>query len=152
MSLRAAQSVWKSASPVTSENVKAMKPGLPHKTLTILRNASIECASSITACCPDRYEELKCNGELPSPLYSHCAPVARLVQAALGGEIVGGMVQGIQHYWNRLPNGKECDLTSCQFGGDGITPLAKGEPADAGNLTPLVALMFIGRVMRRLNC
>lgn len=61
-----------------------------------------------------------------SPLAGMCSTVAVLVQGMFGGDVLSGKVQGVMHYWNRLPGGFEADLTSCQFGGDGMTPLAKG--------------------------
>lgn len=49
-----------------------------------------------------------------------CYVTALCVQDILGGMILQGDVKGISHFWNRLPNGQEFDLTSDQFGGDGI--------------------------------
>ena len=63
-----------------------------------------------------------------SVLQGHCAPVSVLVRRIYGGEIVGqtlavGLTGYVEtHFWNRLPNGKEIDLTSDQFGGDGLYP------------------------------
>jgi hypothetical protein len=47
-----------------------------------------------------------------------------MIAGTMGGKIVAGTVNGEPHYWNRLPCGTEVDLTSCQYGGDGFTPLA----------------------------
>jgi hypothetical protein len=41
---------------------------------------------------------------------------ALVVQDAFGGEILRGVVHGIDHYWNRLPDSTEVDLTKSQFG------------------------------------
>jgi hypothetical protein len=40
---------------------------------------------------------------------------ALVVQDFLGGELLRGLVCGESHYWNRLPDGTELDLTSEQF-------------------------------------
>lgn len=44
-----------------------------------------------------------------------CAVTALLVQDLLGGELLRGVVCGESHYWNRLPDGSQVDLTSDQF-------------------------------------
>lgn len=59
------------------------------------------------------------------PSGGQCFVTAMVVQDIFGGELVQGTVQQIDgnmsHYWNRLPNGQEFDLTSDQFvEGDGI--------------------------------
>ncbi|MBS1722618.1 MAG: hypothetical protein JSS66_06365 [Armatimonadetes bacterium] len=59
-------------------------------------------------------------------LHGHCGAVAHVVQLKYGGELVGATVMGERHIWNRLPDGKEYDLTSAQFGGDGLTPVCRG--------------------------
>jgi hypothetical protein len=41
---------------------------------------------------------------------------ALVVQDYCGGAIVYGEVNGIPHYWNRLPSNVELDLTLQQFG------------------------------------
>lgn len=48
-----------------------------------------------------------------------------IVQDIFGGDLIQGIVHQIDgdnnHYWNKLPNGQEFDLTSDQFvEGDGI--------------------------------
>jgi hypothetical protein len=68
----------------------------------------------------------------------------------MGGDIVTGRVKGVQHYWNRLPDGKEVDLTSCQFGGDGYTPFKKGRKVKRKGLTDIRFLMFAQRVKDNL--
>src|SRR6185436_8318353 len=60
-----------------------------------------------------------------SPLAGHCGIVAVVVQGLFGGEIIEGSYRSSRHYWNRLPDGREIDMTSCQFGGDGINKIAK---------------------------
>ena len=78
----------------------------------------VACAQ--TSCYPEQYDPGK------SLLDGHCGAVASLVQGIFGGDIVTGKINDAPHYWNRLPDGREVDLTSCQFGGDGFTPLKKG--------------------------
>jgi hypothetical protein len=62
-----------------------------------------------------------------SPLCGHCGCVAYTMQQLYGGDIMSGKVNGESHLWNKLPNGIEVDLTSCQYGGDGLHPLIKGK-------------------------
>lgn len=55
------------------------------------------------------------------PLYGHCTVISLLVQDFFGGELVRGpaKVPGYKnlrfHYWNRLPDGREVDLSRDQF-------------------------------------
>lgn len=109
--------------------------------LKILRRACLKAASPETSCYPEGYDRKK------SPLDGHCAAVAHVVHGTLGGDIVSGRVQGVPHYWNRLPSGEEVDLTSCQFGGDGLTPLKRGRRVRVRKLTPLRFLLFASRVL-----
>jgi hypothetical protein len=51
-----------------------------------------------------------------NPAWGQCAVTALLIQESFGGILLVSMVGGIQHYWNRLPNGREIDLTRQQFG------------------------------------
>ena len=44
-----------------------------------------------------------------------CAVTALIVQDLFGGHVLRGFVNGIEHYWNRLPNQVEVDLTRAQF-------------------------------------
>lgn len=60
-----------------------------------------------------------------NPLYGHCAIVAIIINGIFGGKIlrasllkVKGYEKMSSHYWNRLPNGVEVDLTSGQFKGN----------------------------------
>jgi hypothetical protein len=72
-------------------------------------------------------------GPVPvSKLSGFCVHVAQTVVDIFGGVIVRGRFNGLPHWWNRLPDGREVDLTSCQFGGDGLRPVAKGRRARAG--------------------
>lgn len=104
----------------------------------------LSAASADTAFSPEFYDRTK------SPLHLHCGAVACIVKALFGGDIVTGRIKGVQHYWNRLPNYMEIDLTSCQFGGDGFTPLKKGRKVIRKGLTPLRFLLFANRVKEKL--
>ncbi len=87
-----------------------------------LRMAMLAAARPDTAYDVNQYEQRK----EKSNLAGHCAAAAHVVQQQFGGDIVAGQVQGELHYWNRLPTGLEVDLTSDQFGGDGLNPLIQG--------------------------
>lgn len=55
-----------------------------------------------------------------NPARDQCGMTALVVQDVLGGELVLAEVHvnGVQighHYWNRLPDGSDVDLTSDQF-------------------------------------
>lgn len=70
-----------------------------------------------------------------NPLWGHCAVVALLVQEMFGGEILRASLLEIpefaqmrSHYWNRLPNGTEIDVSRSQFGQQ--YPTLVGEPKD----------------------
>jgi hypothetical protein len=47
--------------------------------------------------------------------WGQCAVTALVVQDLFGGVVLRGLVNGIEHYWNRLPNELEVDLTRGQF-------------------------------------
>jgi len=90
---------------------------------------------------------------LRSPLAGHCSIVALMVRGMFGGVIVTGLVDETRHYWNRLPDGREVDLTSCQFGGDGVTPLKRGRKVRDGDFAcqELVAAIFAATVRNNLE-
>lgn len=50
-----------------------------------------------------------------NPAWGQCAVTALLVQDLLGGDLLRTTNAGISHYWNRLPDGVELDLTRGQF-------------------------------------
>lgn len=54
--------------------------------------------------------------------YGQCAVTALVVQDYFGGELLCARVDGISHYWNRLPAGLEVDLTRKQFGSNPHVP------------------------------
>jgi hypothetical protein len=49
------------------------------------------------------------------PSYGQCAVSALVIQDIFGGELMRGEFDGGSHYWNRLCNGFEIDLTRSQF-------------------------------------
>lgn len=49
------------------------------------------------------------------PSVGQCAVTALVVQDFFGGDLLQSVVQGVSHYWNRLPDGTELDLTRDQF-------------------------------------
>jgi len=64
-----------------------------------------------------------------NPALGQCAVTALLVQELLGGELLRSIVDGHgSHYFNRLPSGRDLDLTRGQFPeGTAVPP---GEPVD----------------------
>lgn len=94
--------------------------------LQMLRAAFIETAAPEFACCPIMYRQMRRFEMLPSPLWNHCTAVAFVIRGLFGGDYVSGKVKDEPHFWNRLPDGTELDMTSCQYGGDGFKPLRKG--------------------------
>jgi hypothetical protein len=48
--------------------------------------------------------------------WGQCAVTALVLQDLFGGGLLRAKVDGISHYWNRLPSGEELDLTRDQFG------------------------------------
>lgn len=51
-----------------------------------------------------------------NPTHGQCAITALVVQDLLGGDLLRAKVNGAEHYWNRLPDSSELDLTRDQFG------------------------------------
>lgn len=49
------------------------------------------------------------------PSQGQCAVSALVVQDEFGGDLIRAVVQGVSHYWNRLPSGSEVDVTRDQF-------------------------------------
>lgn len=115
-----------------------------------LRKIFLKIACAEFSCYPDGYD----SKEKLSPLDGHCAVVSHLIWKLFGGNIVTGRINGIQHYWNRLPDDKEIDLTSCQFGGNGFDPFKKGRvvkrnPKAKTNLRYLAAYMVLLEEMKK---
>ena len=121
------------------------------KVFGTVRKVLLRSACAEASCYPEEYRRRKRLNKLKSPLWSHCAAVATIINVLYGGDIVTGRVKGIQHYWNRMSDGKEVDLTSCQFGGDGFTPLKKGRKVIRKGLTNIRFLFFAEKVMNVLG-
>jgi hypothetical protein len=49
------------------------------------------------------------------PSVGQCAVTALIVQDELGGVLLRTINANVSHYWNRLPDGSELDLTRDQF-------------------------------------
>ena len=86
-----------------------------------------------------------------SGLAGHGACASYVVQHKFGGEIVGGAIGGSMHYWNRLSDGTEIDLTRDQFGGDGINPIGEGRKVPDRKLTHPEFTKFFNRVEQALS-
>jgi hypothetical protein len=80
-----------------------------------LRAVFLDIAAKDTAYDPETYRGW---------LQGHCGPASFVVRLVFGGDIVQCRVEGERHFFNRLEDGSEWDLTSCQFGGDGIHRLS----------------------------
>lgn len=66
------------------------------------------------------YEEL-------CPSRGQCATTALVVNDHYGGRILKCWTEkGEAHYWNELPDGRQVDLTRCQFEMRGDRPLREG--------------------------
>jgi hypothetical protein len=50
-----------------------------------------------------------------APTRGQCAVTTLVVQDHVGGEVVRAIVAGGSHYWNRLPDDTDFDLTRGQF-------------------------------------
>ena len=51
-----------------------------------------------------------------NPAWGQCAVTALIIQDHCGGNIISGFVNGVPHFWNRLPTDEDLDLTLIQFG------------------------------------
>lgn len=51
-----------------------------------------------------------------NPAWGQCAVTALVLQDCLSGNLLVGKINGIEHYWNLLPDHTELDLTRQQFG------------------------------------
>jgi hypothetical protein len=60
-----------------------------------------------------------------------CYVTAMLIYEVFGGNIMHGWVKWngkrLHHFWNLTVTSEEIDFTSDQYGGDGYTPIIKGE-------------------------
>jgi hypothetical protein len=88
---------------------------MPILTLIEVETAVRASWSVETAYCSADYRERR-----PSPARGQCGTTALVVQDLLGGDLIvadllfAGRTEGV-HYWNRLPDGREVDLTRDQF-------------------------------------
>jgi hypothetical protein len=48
--------------------------------------------------------------------WGQCGVTALIAQDFCGGRILTGEVNGVEHYWNQLPDGQNLDFTEHQFG------------------------------------
>ena len=65
------------------------------------------------------------------PSRHQCYVTALVVRAFRGGTILKGTIKGEVVFYNRLPSGREVDLTADQYGGTPPTPVCKnGKPVD----------------------
>ena len=89
------------------------------KTLKKFRKVLERVWSKETAYPPSLKSGRKCKSR------GQCYVTALLIKFFFGGEIVYGYVGKERHYWNLLDDGKEFDLTSDQYGGDGLHPVTE---------------------------
>ena len=76
--------------------------------IEVLNGVLARCWSSETSYDPSGWS-------VDNPAWGHCAVTALLVQDFHGGKLLLGAINGIEHYWNQLPNLQELDLTRVQF-------------------------------------
>jgi hypothetical protein len=79
--------------------------------IELIENALRKAWSKETCYLPDQEKWSSQN-----PAFGQCAVTALIIQDFFGGEIL--YCVHYHHYWNRLPNGEEIDLTRSQFGDD----------------------------------
>lgn len=77
------------------------------RALEPLRRALEEAWSGETSAAADWSPEVPARGQ--------CAVSALVIQDDVGGDLVRATVGGSSHYWNRLPDGDDVDLTRSQF-------------------------------------
>lgn len=78
-----------------------------------------ECWSRETSYDPEKWTS-------ENPTHGQCAITALVVQDLLGGDLLRAKVNGAEHYWNRLPDSSELDLTRDQFGSAPTTTAPDG--------------------------
>ncbi len=83
--------------------------------LRIVLTDLVRHCSEETSACKDHWSP-------EDPVHGHCAVFALLVQDFFGGELLRADLTGLpryahmrSHYWNRLPDGIEVDLSADQF-------------------------------------
>jgi hypothetical protein len=109
-----------------------------------IKAAFLESAAPETSYKPDEWR---------GGLQGHCACAAYTLQNLIGGHIVQTRVNGVPHYWN-VCGDVEWDLTSEQFGGDGLHPIdtirGKGKVVPPRSTTNRRFLRFNARVVEKL--
>lgn len=76
--------------------------------LETLRNELRQVWSAETSSSPEQWSP-------SNPAWGQCAVTALIIQDNFGGELLRCQINGISHYWNRLPDGTEVDFTKEQF-------------------------------------
>ncbi|MER6618433.1 YunG family protein [Streptomyces xantholiticus] len=107
-------------------------------------------------CSPDDLE--RAGGDPGNPAWGHCDITALVVHDLFGGELMLGEVhldaeQHGFHWWNRLPDGTEIDLTREQFRlGQTVTAgRAVARPAGRPRYRAAEYELLRGRVLARLG-
>jgi hypothetical protein len=86
-----------------------------------------------------------------NPALGQCAVTALIVQDLFGGELMRGCLDEGSHYWNRLPNGQEVDLSSGQFGVDPIISGVEPRSRDYVLSYPATGARYC-RLLSHLRC
>ena len=82
-----------------------------------------------------------------NPARGQCGVTAAVIQDLLGGDLVLGdvHVDGVKtghHYWNRLPDGREIDLTSDQFRPDEVVTGGEVQPREPRTSGPRLRTQY----------
>lgn len=107
-------------------------------------------------CTPQSYDLFK---PTRGVLFAHCNAVSVAICPRFGGRIlqgyVGTLLYNEGHWWNQLPDGREVDLTSSQFGADGLHRLANAHAQGYADIDDLPGILeeypFIGIFLARLE-
>ena len=108
----------------------------------LIREALLKSASSETAYDPKTYS---------GGLDEHCFATAYVIQNLIGGKIVCGRINNERHAWNLLEDGRAVDFSSCQFGGDGFSPLTNDYKIHSPKTVNKRFLKFYDRVLENLK-
>ena len=85
-----------------------------------------------------------------NPPLGQCAVTALVVQDRLGGDLLRVVNEGESHYYNRLPDGTEFDLTRAQFSTWDPTPAEVRDRAYVLSFPATVARYE--RLVERIRC
>ncbi len=95
--------------------------------LMVVHDLLRECLEQKISACPEHWSE-------KDPFHGTCAVVALLNQNLFGGKILRASLLDLpkyshmqSHYWNRLRNGFEVDLTAGQFRGNDRDLVPEGQ-------------------------